>query len=153
MHYINENEDVLVSLEDNIPEGFYRIPSINSYWLSHVIANNSLFIASKCYSEAYKEFHEDTMDMTYCKWMETHGYKHLDSFCHIVAKKEIYEKAGKYRNYDMLFLACIYGGNYRGFNILKPFIIPKEYVIADYDQQKIESFIDNLKENKSISIN
>lgn len=112
--------------------------------MAHTIANNSLFVAAKCYNEAYKEFDESTMDMTYCKWLEQHGYKHLNGFSHIVAKKEIYEKAGTYKNYDMLFLACRYGGNYRNFHILKPFIIPKEYIIADYDSNKIKEFIQKL---------
>ena len=148
MHYINRNEDVLVSLGKEIPDGFYEIPSLNSYWLAQVIINKSLFVASKCYCLSYKEVEKrDTQAMTNKLWMEQNGFNFDDCYYDHSLKNN------EWCNYDMLKLACLYGGNFRSFRIINPFIIPRDYIVAKYDKGKIDSFIESLKVNGFIEIN
>ena len=59
--------------------------------------------------------------------------------------------------YDMLSLACLYGGNNRSFNIIKPFIVPKDYIQDcfynnNYMTGKIDEFIKKLKTEGFIEI-
>lgn len=149
MHYINQNEDVLISLDNNITEGFYEIPNIDSYW-SSIITSNNLYIAAKCNALAHTEFpNECTVNSENIKWLEKHGY---------VYHKPDYNKnwdssLGFYTNYDVLSLSCFYGGNKNSFDLLKPFIIPKSFLLdlyADYKQEKVEAFIAELIQNENI---
>lgn len=145
MHYINENEDVLVSLDKEIPEGWFTIPHLDKYYLAQTIFNN-LFIVSKMYCLAYESFKEPTLAMTHHKWMNANGY-------HYTLNYWTFDVPTNYNHYDMLHLATLYGGNHRNFNILKPFIVPSEYIQAEYNKDNIDQFIENLKTNGFISIN
>lgn len=136
MHYINEKEDVLVSLDKEIPEGWFKVPHLDNYYLG-LTSLNSLFIISKMYCLSYKSFNEPTLAMTHKRWMEENGYEYVQNYWFTNIDS-------KYKNYDMLHLATLYGGNYRNFNILKPFIVPVKYIQADYNKENIDQFIEYL---------
>jgi len=144
MHYINDKEDVLVSLDIVPEEEWFRVPNLDGYYISQVIANDSLFIVSKMYCLAYKEFKEPTLSMTHQRWLDEYGY--------VFSRNQFKPCPQKYRNYDCLNLACLYGGNNRNFNIIKPFIIPAEYIQSEYNSSKIKEYISFLKKEGYIKI-
>lgn len=143
-HFINENDDVLVSLDETIPDGFYRIPYIEPFTIAQIAVNKSLFIVAKCYSLAFKEFKEPTEAMTIKKWLNANGFEYNGNYFN----NEYYlAKIGYYKEYTVLSLSTLYGANYRKFKLIKPFIIPKEYIKECYDNynsEKIKAYINNL---------
>lgn len=87
-------------------------------------------------------------------WLTSNGFKFFSAY-YFTSSKEIVKKIGFYKDYDMLSLACLYGGNSRSFRLIKPFIVPKEYIqdcFNNYSSERINKFIEKLKSDGYIDI-
>jgi len=145
-HFINENNDVLVS-ETVVPEDYYSVPNFDPFTIAQILINDSLYIIAKCYSLVVKNDSE-TESMAIKKWLTSNGFKFDDNYYFNLT--ENVKKIGYYKEYNMLSLACLYGGNSRSFRLIKPFIVPKEYIQDcfnnnNYVTGKINKFIEKLK--------
>jgi len=156
-HYINENEDVLVSNENPNEAVWYEIPiGFTCYNSNLVIINqNCLFRFCVVHSMSYAVKKEMTWHNKMNQTLELLGYN-IPSSQDYVAQ---YSKQGfvtnAYKWYGCLALGTLYGGNYNSFELLKPFTIPASYINGinrEYSSQKVKDFIASLIKNGSIAI-
>ena len=153
MHYINKNEDVIITLDENqVPESYYHIPALSTGYNYAIINFNDLFTLAECFAKMNDvDKGLPTIGMKMAAWMK----QNKKNIPNIGGAQEYYWTGQrlieeKYSKYDTLALSCLYGGNMRGFKILKPIHLTKEYIVSahtNWDGAKIDKFISNLKKN------
>lgn len=142
-HYVNENEDVLISdlPYEKIKENWYEIPSFMYTDILALIYQVGLYN----YCKACKKANYNNSDTDYdaiTSYLKTQGFD-VDIWSNLVDKE-------KYKMYDYLSLNCLCGGNSIKFKFLKPFIIRKDFlesITKEYDYNKIQEFQNKLIEN------
>lgn len=160
MHYINKNEDVLVSMEQPDPSVWCEIPIgiMNNNSSITIINANSVYAYCMARNLAYETKSEGIT-------LHEKINNALSQLCFNVPTKEAYlnqysihtqlNKA-EYKWYDYLMLSTLYGGNNRHFVLIKPFIVPATYIkeiTNKYDSKIVNKFIKQLIIEGSITIN
>lgn len=160
MHYINKNEDVLVSTEKPDLSVWCEIPIgvMNNNSDVTIINENSVYAYCMARNLAYETKAEGvTLHEKINNALSQLGFNVPTREAYL-NQYSIYAKLNKaqYKWYDYLMLSTLYGGNNRYFEPKKPFIVPATYIkdITDkYDSKKVNKFIKQLIIEGSITIN
>lgn len=135
--FINANEDVLIC-PDGFTPNYEWVPleGLTSGFFAKCINSIGLFQTCKAIAEADYES-ESTVALCIIRKLSEFGFS-------VNSNKE--DIPLRYRNYDTLTLATLYGGNSEGFEVSKVFKLRKAYIIAEYNPTAIEQKISYLKE-------
>ena len=144
-HFINKNEDVLVTPEDYVPGTGWvnlRPNCVVSGFFATCINSVGLFETAKASIEADYDL-ESTIALCVLRKLSENGFL-------VTSTDE--SLPSKYLNYDFLTLACLYGGNHKNFKMIKPFKLRSAYIQQEYNQVAIEEKISYLQEYGFISL-